>query len=45
MYAATMLGWSPEEVSVYSAHVRREMRDPTIHGYYRQKVVYGRKPL
>lgn len=45
MYPATTLGWSPEEVTVYAAHVRRDMRNPSFHGYYRQKLVYGRKPL
>lgn len=45
MYPATAMGWSPEEVSVYAAHVRRDMRSPDLHGYYHQKVVYGRKPL
>lgn len=45
LYPATALGWSREEVAVYAAHVRRQMRDPKSHGYYRQKVVWGRKPL
>lgn len=45
MYPATALGWTPEEVSVYAAHVRRDIRDPTMHGYFTQKVVYARKPL
>lgn len=45
LYPATALGWSPEEVSVFAAHARREIRSPHIHGYYRQKLVYGRKPF
>ncbi|SPO04389.1 related to TAM domain methyltransferase [Cephalotrichum gorgonifer] len=44
IYPATAIGWTPEEVTVYAAHVRREIRNPDIHAYYRQKVVYGRKP-
>lgn len=45
LYPATALGWKREEVTVYAAHVRREMRSPSVHGYYRQKAVYGRKPV
>lgn len=45
LYPATALGWSHEEVSVFAAHARREARSPNIHGYYHQKLVYGRKPV
>lgn len=45
LYPATALGWKAEEVSVYAAHVRRQIRSPNSHGYYRQKVVWGRKPV
>lgn len=43
-YMASMQGWTKEEVMVYAAHLRREMRNPAIHGYYRVKVVWGKKP-
>lgn len=39
-----MLGRTKEEVMIYAAHVRRELRNPAIHGYYNIKVVWGRKP-
>lgn len=45
LYPATALGWRSEEVTVYAAHVRREVRNPDIHAYYRQKIVCGRKPV
>jgi hypothetical protein len=45
MYMAGLLGWTKEEVAVYSAHLRREIRDHSIHGYYNVKVVWGRKPV
>lgn len=45
MYPATSLGWSPEEVTVFAAHYRREVRDPRIHSYYRHNVVWARKPF
>lgn len=45
LYPATALGWTPEEVTVFGAHYRRELRDPRIHPYYSHKVVWGRKPL
>ncbi|KAI8623198.1 S-adenosyl-L-methionine-dependent methyltransferase [Xylariaceae sp. FL1651] len=40
----TIMGWSIEEVSVYAAHLRRELRSPNFHAYYPQRVVIGRKP-
>jgi len=45
LYPATALGWKPEEVSVYAAHVRNEIRSLKIHSYYRQRVIWARKPL
>ena len=44
LYMCTMMGWTKEEVMVYAAHLRRELRDPSINGYYRVRVVWGRKP-
>lgn len=43
-YPATTLGWPHAEVSVYMAHLCREPRSPDVHPYYRQKVVWERKP-
>jgi len=37
-------GWSREQVLVYIAHLRRELRDNNIHGYFKLRVVWGRKP-
>ncbi|KAA8634032.1 hypothetical protein SMACR_01887 [Sordaria macrospora] len=39
-----VLGWAPEEISQYCAAVRRELKNPNIHSYYRTRVAYGRKP-
>ncbi|KAH7198328.1 S-adenosyl-L-methionine-dependent methyltransferase [Fusarium flagelliforme] len=45
MYMANIvLGWSREEVSLYCAQLRKEVRSGKFHPYYRQRVVYGRKP-
>ncbi|KAL6362830.1 hypothetical protein LRP88_04141 [Fusarium phalaenopsidis] len=44
LYMATSEGWSREEVSVYAARLRREMRSSKIHAYFRMKVVWGKKP-
>jgi hypothetical protein len=41
---AGLAGWSPDEVRVYIAQLRREFRCKDIHGYYRQKIVWARKP-
>ncbi|KAI0975175.1 S-adenosyl-L-methionine-dependent methyltransferase [Xylaria arbuscula] len=40
----TILGWTREEIAVYAAHLRRELRSPNFHAYYPQRVVVGRKP-
>ncbi|RYO79280.1 hypothetical protein DL766_002089 [Monosporascus sp. MC13-8B] len=40
----TVLGWSKEEVSVFVAHWRRQVRSKKTHAFYRQRVVWGRKP-
>ena len=42
--ASVMVGWSKEELQVYAAQLRREMRSGKKHAYYRQKAVWGRKP-
>ncbi|KAI0149624.1 S-adenosyl-L-methionine-dependent methyltransferase [Hypoxylon sp. NC0597] len=45
MYMWTMvMGWTKEEIQVYAAHLRRELRSPNIHAYYPQKLVIARKP-
>lgn len=44
VYMAGLLGWSKEAVIVYAAHLRRELRDPSIHGWHLVRVVWGRKP-
>ncbi|KAM5370198.1 hypothetical protein ACJZ2D_008601 [Fusarium nematophilum] len=37
-------GWSKEEVAVYCAKLRREVRSGKYHPYYKVRIVYGRKP-
>ena len=43
--ASELLGWTKEQVYVYCAQLRREIRSLKYHPYYRQRVVYGRKPV
>lgn len=43
-YLAELLGWSRQEVLVFAAHFRKELRDQDIHKFYWVKVVWGRKP-
>ncbi|KAF4963191.1 hypothetical protein FSARC_8769 [Fusarium sarcochroum] len=45
LFMAHTLGWTKDEIQVYIAHLRREMRAGKSHAYYRQKVVWGRKPV
>jgi hypothetical protein len=44
LFMAHTLGWSRDEILVYIAHFRREMRSGKHHGYFAQKVVWGQKP-
>lgn len=44
MFVADVLGWSKEEVQVYIALVRRELRNTRNHAYVRLRSVWGRKP-
>lgn len=44
LFLASALGWKKEEIGVYLAHLRKELTDKSIHGYFRQKIIYGRKP-
>ncbi|GME22855.1 putative tam domain methyltransferase protein [Neofusicoccum parvum] len=38
------LGWSVDEVQVFLAGVRREVKRKDVHAYYHFYVVYGKKP-
>lgn len=38
------MGWRKEEITVYAAHVRQQLRDLSVHPYFTLSVVYGRKP-
>ncbi|KAI0179058.1 S-adenosyl-L-methionine-dependent methyltransferase [Hypoxylon sp. FL1284] len=44
MMWTSIMGWSIEEIQVYAAHLRRELRSKSMHPYYKMKVVIGRKP-
>lgn len=39
-----VMGWSPEETAVYANHLRKELNDPNVHGYFKARTVFGRKP-
>lgn len=38
------LGWSAEEVQVFMAAVRTDLRNRKLHAYWNFWIVYGRKP-
>lgn len=44
LFLANTLGWSRDEVQVYIAHLRGEVRSNRYCPYYRQKIIWGRKP-
>ncbi|CCC11143.1 hypothetical protein SMACR_03857 [Sordaria macrospora] len=39
-----VLGWTPDEAKVFARHMKRDMNDPDIHGYFMARVAWGRKP-
>ncbi len=44
LFMANTLGWTREQIMVYLAVFKQEMRSGLYKAYYRQKVVWGRKP-
>ena len=44
LFLGNILGWTRDEILVYIAHLRREVRSMKYHSYWPQKVVWGRKP-
>jgi hypothetical protein len=38
------LGWSADEVRVFMAHLRNDLRNRRFHAYWNFWVVYGKKP-
>ena len=40
-----IMGWSVPETQVFIAHLRRQVRNKNVHGYFRLRVVYAQKPL
>ncbi|KAK5653053.1 hypothetical protein OQA88_9339 [Cercophora sp. LCS_1] len=44
LYLGSLTGWSPDEIQVYAANLRREFRSSKVHGYYLQKIVWAQKP-
>lgn len=43
-YNANLLGWTSEELTVYCAQLRREMRSLKAHAFYRSNVLWAQKP-
>ncbi|RMJ18073.1 hypothetical protein CDV36_002248 [Fusarium kuroshium] len=41
---SAVLGWSQEEIQVFMAKVKNEIKDPTIHLYLPVHFLWGRKP-
>lgn len=44
LFMTNTLGWTREQVLAYVKAVKREVRSAKLHPYYKQKVVWGRKP-
>jgi hypothetical protein len=39
------LGWSKEELEIFLATLRRDVRDTSIHVYAHVYLIYGQKPI
>lgn len=44
-FMAIQLGWSQDEITVYAAHLRKELRGGKVHAFYRANVVWAQKPF
>ncbi|EMR61965.1 putative methyltransferase domain-containing protein [Eutypa lata UCREL1] len=40
----TVMGWTKDEIRVYAAHLRREIKSGKHHAHYPQRTLVGRKP-
>lgn len=38
------LGWTAQEIQVFMAKVKKELKDPSIHLYLPVVIAWGRKP-
>ncbi|KEZ46526.1 hypothetical protein SAPIO_CDS0313 [Scedosporium apiospermum] len=41
----SLIDWSYDEAQIFLAEIRKELRDPSIHGYSELRIVFGQKPL
>lgn len=44
VFLAHTMSWKREQTLVFLAHLKRELRSNKIHAFYRQKVLWARKP-
>lgn len=45
LFMADLQGWTREEIMVYNAMLRSELRDKNKHAYFPSQVIYARKPV
>ncbi|KAL2017405.1 hypothetical protein VTK56DRAFT_2207 [Thermocarpiscus australiensis] len=39
-----IMGWSTEEIHAYIAHLRRQLRDKSVHPIFKLRCIYAQKP-
>lgn len=44
MFIAHLNGWPQEQMTVFEARYRKEIKSKQIHGHFSQRVVWARKP-
>jgi len=44
LFLANAMSWEREQTLAFLAHLRRELRSPKVHAFYRQRVLWARKP-
>lgn len=40
-----VMGWSTVEIHAYIAHLRRQLRDKSVHAVADLRLIYAQKPL
>ena len=44
LFFTNTLGWTREQILSYITTLKHEVRSGKYHAYYKQKIVWGRKP-
>lgn len=43
-FSATQMGWTKEDIVLYAAQLRKELRQGKVHAYYKANAAWAQKP-